>query len=359
MKNSNRDLRELLNCISAINKSLSIEKVLGNTISHIQEILGVEAVSIWEYDEKKNELFFRILKGEKTEKIVNLRLKEGVGIAGKTFLDRKFKIINDIEKNRDWNKSFDKISGFKTKNMLVGPLSIENKVIGVIQIMNKIGGDFTTDDLEYIKIISSPISIALENAKLYEKEKRLLFELALSLSLAIEKRDPYTGGHTKRVLDYSILIAEGLNLSKWEIERLKISAILHDIGKIGVPDAILNKKGALTDKEKELMKKHPTIGAEIVSNIEGMEDVVEGIKYHHEKYDGSGYPEGLKGKEIPLFARIIAIADTFDAITTERPYKKALSKEFAIKELVNNQASQFDPELINLFMESLKKSNKK
>ncbi len=351
---SNKELTDLLQCISAINKSLNIESVLFNTISHIQKTIGVEAVSIWEYDEKKNELFFRVLKGEKTEKIVNLRLKEGVGIAGKTFQDRKFKIINNIEKNKDWNKSFDKISGFTTKNMMVGPLAIENKVIGVIQIMNKISGNFTKDDLEYLKIISSPISIALENAKLYEKSKRLLFEISLSLSLAIEKRDPYTGGHTKRVLDYSLLIAEGLNFSAKRIDKLKISAILHDIGKIGIPDSILNKKGPLTNKEKELMNKHPEIGAEIVSHIEEMDDVIGGIKYHHENYDGSGYPFGLKGKEIPLFARIIAIADTFDAITTERPYKKALSKDYAIEELVKNKNHQFDPELIDIFVKKFK-----
>jgi len=143
------------------------------------------------------------------------------------------------------------------------------------------------------------------------------------------------------VLHYSKLIGEKIGLKGEELEVLELSAILHDIGKIGIPDSILRKKEPLTEEERKIIKKHPAVGAEIVMGIDGMEKIVEGIKYHHEKWNGTGYPEGLRGEEIPLFARIISIADVLDALTTERPYKKAMGKEEAISYLLKRKGEEF------------------
>ncbi len=349
----NEDIvKNLLEAISTINKSLHVENVLVKTMKHLEKALNVEASSIWEFDEKKRELFFRLVRGEKSNAIKFKRLKLGEGVAGEAALTKKFRIINDPMKVKGWKSDFDRISGFKTRNMIVGPLMIENKVIGVIQLVNKKEREFTEKDIDYLEVVSSPISIALDNAKLYEKQKNMMFNVSLALSLAIEKRDIYTGGHTKRVVEYSMMMAEKIDCTTEEKDKLKMAAILHDIGKISVPDSILNKKERLTDEELKIMKAHPIEGANIIKsmNDDSLKEVVDGIAYHHEKYDGSGYPYGLKGEGIPKVARIISIADSYDAMTTDRPYRKALSKEKTLNEILLNKGKQFDPEMSEIFV---------
>ncbi len=347
-------LKEVLKIVNSIAKYLDIEKVLFNSITYIEEILNAEAVSIWELDEKKNELFFRVLTGEKGQAIKEKRVKVGEGLAGLSAKKKKIIIENNVSTSPYWRSDFDKKSGFKTKSVLCYPLVIEKKLIGVLQVINKKDGEFGEGDLEFLNAVVPPITIALENAKLYEKEKKLFFEIILALSVSIEKRDKYTGGHTKRVVGFSKLIAEEIFSSKEEREIVEISAILHDIGKIGIPDAILNKGDVLTPEEYEEIKKHPEIGAEIVSQIEGTEKIVPGILYHHERWDGKGYPQGLKGEEIPISARIIAVADTYDALTTTRPYRKAKTKEEALKIIEEESGKQFDPFIVEIFVKKMK-----
>ena len=175
------------------------------------------------------------------------------------------------------------------------------------------------------------------------------------LADTIERKDPYTGGHTKRVMSYSLAIGRSLALSDMDMINLKLAAILHDLGKIGISDEILLKNEELSLDEFRHMMMHTIYGAELLNHINHLKDVIPGVRYHHEKYDGSGYPEGLKGKGIPIIARIIAVADTFDAITTDRPYRKVLSFETAFKELRKSAGSQFDPDVVNAFLDAFKK----
>ena len=333
-------IKNILKTLSRIHSSLKIEEVLENSLREIVNLIGSEAGSIWELDEKKGELFFRTIVGSAAPKLKGKRLKIGEGIAGLVASTNESLIINDVKKTQNWNEDFDRESNFTTVNLLTFPLSSGGKIIGVIQLINKKDG-FGEGDLRLLSILSAPISIALENAKLYTRIKKIFKETSLSLALAIEKRDPYTGGHTKRVLNYSSLIGQRVGLKGDELEQLELAAILHDIGKIGISDAILRKSDPLTEKERKIMEQHPVIGAEIVMGIEGMEKILEGIKYHHERCDGSGYPENLKGDEIPLFAKIIAIADVFDALTTDRPYKKALSLYDALKYIKEREKTKF------------------
>ncbi len=156
-------------------------------------------------------------------------------------------------------------------------------------------------------------------------------------------------------MDYSILIGRALGLSEQELESLKLAAILHDIGKIGIRDKILLKEGKLTDEEAMVMNMHPKYGAEILEHIRQLKDVIPGMRGHHERYDGSGYPDGLKGEEIPLFARIIAIADAYDAMTTDRPYRKALPQEVALEELRRFSGRHFDPALVEIFIKAIER----
>jgi putative nucleotidyltransferase with HDIG domain len=167
------------------------------------------------------------------------------------------------------------------------------------------------------------------------------------LAAAIDEKDPYTRGHSGRVAKYSITIAQQLGLGASELEKLRISALLHDVGKIGVDDRVLKKPGALTNEEFELMKQHPTKGANIMRPVAQLKEMLPGIELHHEHVDGCGYPHGLKGAEIPLMARIIAVADTLDAMTTNRPYQSAMDLEFAINRIQSLANTKFDPNVVD------------
>jgi putative nucleotidyltransferase with HDIG domain len=171
-----------------------------------------------------------------------------------------------------------------------------------------------------------------------------------ALVSTVEARDPYTYGHSRKVNTYAVALAEAIGLSPDEVSNVSTAALLHDIGKIGVPDKVLNKRGKLGREDWEAIKSHPRLGANIVGNIPNLVPCVSIILYHHERWDGSGYPEGLKGEEIPIGARILAIADSFEAMTSARPYHPALSIEEVIKALRQGAGLQFDPKLVEVFI---------
>ncbi|RLE19522.1 MAG: phosphohydrolase [Acidobacteria bacterium] len=342
---------KLLTIWEKLNASLELDYILRNAMAYLEEVLEAERSSIWELDEQKEELFFRVFSGGDRDKVEEIRLKIGEGVAGHTAMTSAPVIIEDAENSRLWSVKVDERTHFQTKSILSVPLLFREKVVGVVQLINKKnGGVFTGRDLRSVEMMCIPIATALVNAKLFKELEQTFMETALALADAIEKRDRYTAGHTRRVTRYAMWIAEEINLPAAEKKWLALSGILHDIGKIGIRDNILNKDGPLGSGEFETMKQHTVFGAEIVEKIHSLGKVVGGILYHHEKMDGSGYPKGLKGEEIPLFARIISVADTYDAMTTDRPYRKGLSSEEATKELEKMSGSQFDPDMVAAFL---------
>ncbi|HEY8280083.1 MAG TPA: HD-GYP domain-containing protein [Bdellovibrionota bacterium] len=186
----------------------------------------------------------------------------------------------------------------------------------------------------------------------------ILFESLRAIILTLEEKDSYTHGHSLRVAEYSVLIAQELNLSEIEVREVELSALFHDIGKIGIPDNVLLKPARLSRAEFEIMKSHPVRSARILEKVSALRNLIPGIKYHHERYDGLGYPEGLSGNDIPLYARIILIADTYDAMTSTRPYRLALDKEIAFTELRSCSHTQFDPVLVEAFITAMRKQDK-
>jgi putative nucleotidyltransferase with HDIG domain len=237
------------------------------------------------------------------------------------------------------------------------PAFYASNLLAVLLLGQKEDGTrFEQDELDFFSALASDAAMAIRNAQLFDELKReadrnrnLFIQTTIALSSAIEAKDAYTHGHTERVTKYSIAIARQMDITgvyrfppKF-FENLYIAGLLHDIGKIGVPESILCKADRLTDEEYEIMKSHTTRGAEILKPLTEFEQCVDGVKYHHERYDGKGYPEGLKGEEIPMIAAIIGVADTFDAITTDRSYRKGLGKEIAIAEIRNNILKQFHP----------------
>ncbi len=206
--------------------------------------------------------------------------------------------------------------------------------------------------------MSTAIEHAIEQLKKAANENHLLFINSVRmLAAAIDAKDPYTRGHSERVARYSIGIGKNLSLPEKEMRNLRISALLHDVGKIGIDDRILRKPGALSDDEFEVMKGHPAKGAAIMSGVAQLIDIIPGMKYHHEKWGGGGYPDGIEGEEIPMQARIVAIADTFDAMTTNRPYQKAMEVNYVVDKIKSFAGSRFDPRVVEAFVQAVKRGD--
>ena len=211
---------------------------------------------------------------------------------------------------------------------------------------------FTEDDLHLADALAANVSMGIEVAQLVRKQKDLFLNTIKVMAQAVELRDEYTGGHTERVTSYSLLLGQQLNLSNKDIDLLRIGTPLHDIGKIGIDDAILRKPGKLTPAEYETMKSHTTKGEAIISTIPDLREVRPIVRSHHERWDGDGYPAGLSGRRIPIEARILAIADAFDAMISPRPYRRALTHEHALAEVEKGAGGQFDPAAAELFVEA-------
>jgi putative nucleotidyltransferase with HDIG domain len=233
--------------------------------------------------------------------------------------------------------------------LLAVPLVSRDTVKGVLLLGDRQPGGFANDETFVIEKIASQISVALENAKLYEDMRSLFISTVSSLANAIDAKSPWTKGHSERVMNIAARIAEEMGLSELFVEQIRIGGLLHDIGKIGILEALLEKPDKISDDEFPPMLLHPEIGVAILSPIEQLQDVLPTIRHHHERYDGTGYPDGLKGEEIPLQARIVAVADAFDAMVSDRPYKKGFSVKSALKVLEKGAGSQFDPVVVECF----------
>ncbi|MGM0608614.1 MAG: HD-GYP domain-containing protein [Candidatus Muiribacteriota bacterium] len=348
-----QELAELHNISNAINSILDVERLLDMVLSVTVDVLKVGRVSLFLFDDKKENLVLKISKGLKKELVNNLKIKVGEGIIGRVAETGEPLLIKDIEK--DLPEFIEKKGGqndkYKTKSFLCVPLKIKNETIGVLSVNDKFNNEpFNENDEELLIILSSQIAVAIENANLYDTMKDSYKSTIMALSNALDAKDSYTGGHSSAVTKYAIPIALEIGMDKEFIERLEYAGMLHDIGKIGIIENILNKKGRLTEEEFAIIKKHPVIGADILGSVSFLEDIVPIVRHHHERWDGKGYPDGLKGKEIPLGARIIGIADTFDAMTSDRPYRKGLPAEIARAEIERCSGSQFDPELGKVFL---------
>ena len=222
-----------------------------------------------------------------------------------------------------------------------------------IKTHNEIG-----DLADNFNVMSSAIEQAVDQLKKAAHENNLLFINSVRmLAAAIDAKDPYTRGHSERVGRYSIAIGKNLALPERDMRNLRISALLHDVGKIGIDDRILRKPGALNDDEFEVMKQHPAKGAAIMSGVAQLIDIIPGMKYHHEKWSGGGYPDGLQGEQIPMQARIVAIADTFDAMTTNRPYQKAMELAYVVEKIKSFAGTRFDPRVVDAFVQAVKRGD--
>jgi HD-GYP domain-containing protein (c-di-GMP phosphodiesterase class II) len=249
------------------------------------------------------------------------------------------------------NLAADKRFGWlKASRLIAVPLQRQDEVLGCLFGLDKRGGDFDSVDAKLLNAIANESAIYLENAILFDDVRELMMGVLRSLTSAVDAKDAYTCGHSERVAMLSRRLAVEMSLPEEHVQRIYMAGIIHDVGKIGVPEAVLHKTGKLTAEEFEQMKKHPQIGARILADIKQIQDLIPGVLHHHERYDGKGYPVGLSGQKIPLMGRIICVADCFDAMTSNRTYRRALPLEVALIEVRRCAGTQFDPELAEAFL---------
>jgi HD-GYP domain-containing protein (c-di-GMP phosphodiesterase class II) len=347
----------LLSQLSQIlNSTLDHKEIRRRAMEAATRLMKAEAGSLLILNEEKSQLNFEVALGDREEDMKMIFLNLGEGIAGWVAQHGKSLIVNSPERDRRFFKGVDERTAFKTRNIICVPVKVKEKIVGVLEAVNKQdGGKFDKEDLSLLTSLADQVAVALDNSRLYQELEEMFFQTADSLADAIEKRDPYTGGHTQRVTLYSQAIAKYLPLEPLERKWLKITSVLHDIGKIGIEDYILKKPERLSPQEFEVIKCHSEIGAKIVEHIRQLKEIIPGVRYHHEQVNGKGYPDGLMGEDIPSLARIIAVADTYDAMTTDRPYRKAMGKEAAVEELKRCSGTQLDKEVVEAFIQAYEK----
>lgn len=234
------------------------------------------------------------------------------------------------------------------------PIISKGSSLGLLFLGSRRVAGFSQEDVQTAERFSNQLAVALENTKLFSDLEDTFVNIVKAMTSAIDAKSPWTKGHSERVTDYAVKAAACMGMGGVEIEKLRLAGLLHDIGKIGTYDVILDKPGKLTDEEFALVKKHPDKGCEILAPIKQFKDILPIIRGHHERMDGSGYPAGLKGDDIPLMARILCVADSFDSMTADRPYRPAPGIEFAVSEFLRCSGTQFDPAVVEAFLEILK-----
>ena len=351
-----RRLALLSHLSQILNSTLDHKEIRRRAMEAATQLMRAEVGSLLLVNEEKHQLYFEVALGDREEEIKTISLNFGEGIAGWVAQHGKPLVVNSPGKDRRFFKGVDERTEFKTRNIICVPMKVKKKIIGVLEAINKKGkGQFDKEDLSLLTSLADQVAIALDNSRLYQELEEMFFQTAESLADAIEKRDPYTGGHTQRVTLYSQAIAKYLQLKPLEKKWLKIASVLHDIGKIGVEDDILKKREQLSPEEFNIIKRHSDMGAEILEHVRQLREIVPGVRYHHEHVNGKGYPDGLRGEEIPILAKIVAVADTYDAMTTDRPYRKAMEKESAVEELKICSGTQLDEEVVEAFIQAYQK----
>ncbi|MBF0407136.1 MAG: GAF domain-containing protein [Candidatus Riflebacteria bacterium] len=359
------ELTTLLQVGEAISSTLDLNQLLNKIMGMATKVMRCETSTVYLVDKVTNELYFHIVQGDAKvgAKLKEIRLPMGTGLSGWCAKENKPVIVPDTSTDPRFFKQADKNSGFITKSMICVPMCLKDEVVGVLQVLNRTGDiPFNEHDVEMLQAVANQAVSAIDNARLYENIAGLykyIQNVYLStvdvLATAIDAKDPYTHGHSRRVTNYSVAIAEEMLLEKKEIENIKYAGLLHDVGKIGIKDSIIGKPERLTDEEYTMIKRHPVIGAEILKPVDFLADKIPGVLHHHEYFDGRGYPAHLKAEEIPLIGRIICVADAFDAMTSNRPYRKGLSIDVALEELKKFSGRQFDPICVDAFLKAFEK----
>jgi len=365
---------EILNSIGQkLSESLELSALLKEILDLVYQSMHFSRCAVMLIDPTTKLLRVKSAYGFTKESLAKVNIAIGTGITGWVAKYGVPLLVPNVRKDRRYVGDYQQV-----RSEVAAPLIVRGEVIGVLNAETVPPRSFTVDDLELFATFTSQVSSAIHNASLYQsikqkniilqtnmieiermnkeledyaqKLKQTYFETIRSLVNALEARDPYTRGHSERVTKISLLLGKELKLTDEQMNTLAYASILHDIGKIGIRDNVLNKTTPLTEEDWKTIFDHPTFGDAILNPIQFLEKSKKAVLYHHERHDGTGYPGKLKGSKIPLLSRIISIADTFDAIAYDRIYRKGLGKEAAIAEIQKKAGSQFDPKVVRAFL---------
>lgn len=333
----------------------NIDTFLELILETVTEGLAGKMGTILLLNDDKNSFFIKTVYGTdlNTWKQIKIEIKEKSML--RSILDAKKPLLlsEDIS---DFQKVKECARWFKAP-MICAPLVVKEKVLGLVIVSGRrMPGGFEENEIGLLANVASQTAVSIENSHLNEDMEKTYFETISALALAVDAKDKYSRGHLDRVAKYCVLIAKKLGLEEGDIQTLRDAARLHDLGKIGIPDEVLQKKGPLNHQEWLLMRKHPEIGESIIKPIRSLSHLCDIVRHHHEKLDGSGYPDGLKGDEIMPLARITTIADIYDALTSDRPYRPKMAQKEAYEQL-HNMEDKIDQDIVGAFIDALNEQN--
>lgn len=337
-----QELSLIYSLSSKLGSELDIRAISDQVVDEISKTLEVRTIIIMLLDEKNGMLTVQSCTGVELEAIANISVDASTEPFARIFSKKMAMVISaEVTTNP---------LPFSLKTSLCVPLVTDNRNIGLLVARDKRSGEeFRSPEIKLIDALSGEIASAIKKAQLYERNNRLFISTVEALASAIDAKDPYTYGHSRRVAQITSDICREIGMSSEEINSTRLAALLHDIGKIGTPEHILQKPGRLQLDEIEKIKEHPLQGAQMLSTIDELRDVVDWIKHHHERYDGKGYPDSKAAGDIPLQSRIISIADSYDAMTSDRPYRKGMDPSKVLDIMNDLTGSQYDPELFRAF----------
>ncbi|HJS18679.1 MAG TPA: HD domain-containing phosphohydrolase [Anaerolineales bacterium] len=342
----------------AIASGLDLSLLLSMLLEQVAGLLGIDAASVLLLNPKTTMLEFVSGKGFRSNILRHTRLKLGEGCAGRVAQERRLINVLDLQNNR---MEFTRSPLFAGEGFITYygvPLIAKGRVLGVLEIFQRSSLNPDSDWLDFLKTIAGQAAIAIDNAMMFKELQISNIELNLAydatiegLSRALDLRDKETEEHTRRVTDITLKLASALGVAEADKVHIRRGAILHDIGKVAIPDQILFKRGPLVEEEWKIMKQHPDIAVQLLSPVTYLTHALDIPHWHHEKWDGTGYPDQLTGERIPFFARLFAFADVYDAMTSDRPYRPAWQREDALQYIDSQSGRHFDPNIMPVFME--------
>ncbi len=353
-------LRVIFNYAAKIANERQLDHVLMLMADMGREMVVSDRCTVWLLDRNKDELWTRVAHG-----VDEIRLPSSAGLVGHAVTTGEAVFIDDAYMNEEYKDvllngaiATDRKTGYRTKSLMVIPFrNNEGEIIGAYQAVNKMteSGQFSEKDMEYLTLAASYAGKSLESAQLTHEIEETQKEIIFTMGEIGESRSKETGNHVKRVAEYSYILALGIGMSQEEADLLKMASPMHDIGKVAIPDEVLKKPGKLTDEEFAVMKSHTQIGYNLLknSNRHILKTAAIVAYQHHEKWNGKGYPCGLKGEDIHIYGRITAIADVFDALGSERVYKKAWELDRILNLFKEERGEHFDPKVVDTFFEQL------
>ena len=347
-----------LNAIMKVTEAITSILDLGHLLDFCLKLIGREMhvanSSIMLAQPGGQTLVVKASYGPRADKVMGQERHFGDGVAGWAAEYKEMLLVADVSDNPVFATEF--AAGYAGQSFLCVPLVLQERALGVLNLTGKTnGGPFTDADRDFVQAIAGQIAVAIDNARLYDTIQQNSLNAVKALAESLEARDPYTSGHSARVTDYAVRVAKALGLSQTSMQTLRHASRLHDIGKLGINEATLHKNDGLSEDEWGMIREHPVKGERIVQWLGFLDRAKPIVRHHHERWDGSGYPDGLKGEEIPFLTRILSVADCYDAMTSQRPYRAALSRHDALAELENEKARQFDPAVVQQFSKVITK----